>query len=134
MKKDDLSSKIDEIEREIRTFKTNQKTQNDSYSIYTCSSGNIAYLNNNGGQRKYRVQFLPKNPNQGKILCQFFLIDLMAVQYRSYATAKANNPLISYSNIYAYASSDPAWRKCAYITCLANCEGEILVSYETIWE
>lgn len=133
MKKDDLSSKIDEIEREIRTFKTNQKTQNDSYSIYTYSSGNIAYLNNNGGQRRYRVEFLPKNPNQGKILCQFFLIDLMAVQYRSYATAKANNPLISYSDIYAYANSDPAWRKYAYITCLANCEGEILVSYETIW-
>ena len=133
MKKNDLSSKIDEIEREIRTFKTNQKTQNDSYSIYTYSSGNIAYLNNNGGQRRYRVEFLPKNPNQGKILCQFFLIDLMAVQYRSYATAKANNPLISYSDIYAYANSDPAWRKYAYITCLANCEGEILVSYETIW-
>ena len=57
----------------------------------------------------------------------------MAVQYRSYATAKANNPLISYSDIYAYANSDPAWRKYAYITCLANCEGEILVSYETIW-
>lgn len=133
MKKDDLSSKIDEIEREIRAFKTNQKTQNDSYSIYTYSSGNIAYQNDNGGQRRYRVEFLPKNPNQGKILCQFFLIDLMAVQYRSYATAKANNPLISYSNIYAYASSDPAWRKYAYITCLANCEGEILVSYETIW-
>lgn len=133
MKKDDLSSKIDEIEREIRAFKTNQKTQNDSYSIYTYSSGNIAYRNDNDGQRKYRVEFLPKNPNQGKILCQFFLIDLMAVQYRSFATAKANNPLISYSDIFAYKNSDPAWRKHAYITCLANCEGEIVVSYETIW-
>lgn len=133
MKKDDLSSKIDEIEREIRTFKTNQKTQNDSYSIYTYSSGDIAYLNDNGGQRRYRVEFLPKNPNQGKILCQFFLVDLMAVQYRSYAMAKASNPLVCYSDIYAYASSDSAWRKHAYITCLANCEGEILVSYETIW-
>ena len=119
MKKDDLSSKIDEIEREIRTFKTNQKTQNDSYSIYTYSSGDIAYLNN--------------NPNQGKILCQFFLVDLMAVQYRSYATAKASNPLVCYSDIYAYDDSQPNWRKHAYITCLANCEGEILVSYETIW-
>lgn len=133
MKKDDLSSKIDEIEREIQAFKTNQKTQNDSYSIYTYSSGDIAYRNDNGGQRKYRVEFLPKNPNQGKILCQFFLIDLMAVQYRSFATAKANNPLISYSDIFAYKNSDPAWRKHAYITCLANCEGEIIVSYETIW-
>lgn len=133
MKKDDLSSKIDEIEREIRTFKTNQKTQNDSYSIYTYSSGDIAYLNNNGGQRRYRVEFLPKNPNQGKILCQFFLVDLMAVQYRSYATAKANNPLVCYSDIFAYDDSQPSWRKHAYITCLANCEGEILVSYETIW-
>ena len=133
MKKDDLSSKIDEIEREIRTFKTNQKTQNDSYSIYTYSSGDIAYLNNNGGQRRYRVEFLPKNPSQGKILCQFFLVDLMAVQYRSYATAKASNPLVCYSDIFAYYDNQPNWRKHAYITCLANCEGEILVSYETIW-
>ena len=133
MKKDDLSSKIDEIEREIQAFKTNQKTQNDSYSIYTYSSGDIAYRNDNGGQRKYRVEFLPKNPNQGKILCQFFLIDLMAVQYRSYATAKGNNPLVSYSDIFAYKNSDPAWRKHAYITCLVICEGEIIVSYETIW-
>lgn len=133
MKKDDLSSKIDEIEREIQAFKTNQKTQNDSYSIYTYSSGDIAYRNDNGGQRKYRVEFLPKNPNQGKILCQFFLTDLVAVQYRSFATAKANNPLVSYSDIFAYKNSYPAWRKHAYITCLANCEGEIVVSYETIW-
>ena len=133
MKKDDLSSKIDEIEQEIKAFKTNQKTQNDSYSIYTYSSGDIAYRNNNGGQRKYRVEFLPKNPNQGKILCQFFLADLNAVQYRSYATAKGNNPLVCYSDIFAYEDSHPDWRKHAYITCLANCEGEILVSYKTIW-
>lgn len=133
MKKEDLASKIDEIEKEILTFKTNQKTQNDSYSIYTFSTGNIAFRNDDGGQREYTVEFLPKNPNQGKILCQFFLIDLMAVQYRAYTEVKASNPLICTADIFAYRNSDPSWRKYAYITCLANCEGEIRQSYKTVW-
>lgn len=128
-----LAGRIDNIEKAIQAIKVNQATQNDSYTVYTYSSGNIAFQNNSGGQRTYTISFVPTNPGQNKVLCQFFLVDPMAVQYMSYGRVSAKDPLTGYFDIFAYRSSDPTWRKMAYVTCLANCEGEITVSYKTIY-
>lgn len=129
-RQDNLADKLDSIEKSIQSIKTNQATQNDSYTVYTYSSGNIAYQNNSGGSRKYTITFIPMNPGQSKILCQFFLVDPMAVQYMSYGRVSAKDPLTGYFDIFAYRSSDPNWRKFAYVTCLANCEGELKISYQ----
>lgn len=129
-RQDNLAEKLDSIEKSIQSIKTNQATQNDSYTVYTYSSGNIAYQSSSSGSRKYTITFVPMNPGQGKVLCQFFLVDPMAVQYMSYGRVSAKDPLTGYFDIFAYSSSAPSWRRFAYVTCLANCEGELKISYQ----
>lgn len=124
-----LAGRIDNIEKSIQTIKVNQEMQNDSYTVYTYSSGNLAFQNNSGGKRTYTVQFIPTNPGQNKVLCQFFLVDPMAVQYMSYGKVSAKDPLTGYFEIFGYSSNAPSWRRMAYVTCLANCEGELRITY-----
>ena len=125
MNNDNLSNRLSKIESQIKAIKVNQKTQNDSFSLHTYSSGNLAFSGTE--YRDYTIRFIPTNTNADEVICQFFSTDMGATQYRPFCAVDAANPLICRFKAMGYGSM-PAWRRNVYILCIANCEGELVVS------
>lgn len=124
---DDLAKRLDNIEKSIIELKTRQDTQNDSYKIYTFRTENLTWQAEHGS-RDYVVRFIPK-VNDGSAICQFYGVDLVTVQMITQAYVDVNDLFKCSMTVFAYDSSIPVGERRAYITCLANCDGELQVSY-----
>lgn len=128
---EDLSNKISDIERQLVELKTNQAMQNDSFTLYSYTSGDLIW--SGSGVRRYTAKFRSFESNEGRVLCQFFLVDPNAIQTYAYCMCSLNDPLTTNFVISPSASlpSSQTFRNMAYLLCIANCEGELSLSYTT---
>lgn len=126
-KTNNLSQDLSRIEQDLRELKTLQALQNDSSKLYIYRTSNLTWADTQGygASKKAKVEFISKVEDKNNIICQFLLSDFTAAQYYAQTRAKTSNPLICEADIFGYKSSYPTWRRSAYITCIASCEGEL---------
>ena len=131
----DLAEKLTAIEQEIRSLKTNQKMQNDSYSLYSYTTGNLAFKEVSGQAsiKYYTLNFVPSRHIEGKVLCQFFVFDASQVNSTYWGSVNVNEPRVCTFPVFCYpdVSTFPDWQKNVYALCVANCEGELKITYTT---
>ena len=126
---EDLSKKLGNIENNIKTYKINQMTQNDSHKIYVYRSQNLSFAGKYDS-RNYVGRFIPKIQDKNNIICQFSTVDLGNVQMLTYVFVQPRDPFTARFTVYGYGSSDPVDLRKAYLTCYATCEGEFVVTQE----
>lgn len=121
---EDLASRLSRVESQIIELKTSQKTQNDSYNIYTYTTGNLAFPESSIGMRTYRFSFYPKSRKTDDVLCEFFVFDASQVNTRFWGTVHLSTPFTCEFSVYSYTQYVPTWARIMYALCVANCEGE----------
>lgn len=130
---DDLASRLTRVEQEIKSLKTNQKMQNDSYTLYTYTTGNLAFKETTSGPsiKDYVISFIPSRHSQDEVVCQFYVFDASQVNALYWGSVDVNYPQTCKFSVYCYPdiSSFPDWQKKVYALCVANCEGELKISY-----
>lgn len=127
---DDLVRELSNIENEIIGLKTTQKSQNDSYTLYSYTTGNVAFeATDTVGSKEYTVTFIPSHHQQDKVLCQFFVFDASQVSMRFWGSVNVNSPLVCKFIAFGYNSYVPVWQRKVYALCVANCEGELRIEY-----
>lgn len=121
---EDLANRLSRVESQIVELKTSQKTQNDSYNVYTYTTGNLAFPEGSIGIKTYKFTFYPKSQKADNVLCEFFVFDASQVNTRFWGTVHLNTPFTCEFDTFSYTEYVPEWARMMYALCVANCEGE----------
>lgn len=122
---EDLANRLSKIESQIIELKTSQKTQNDSYNVYTYTTGNLAFKESSIGIKKYKFTFYPKSQKVDDVLCMFQVFDASIVNSRFWGTVHLDTPFTCEFEAHGYTDYVPSWARKVYAICVANCEGEM---------